>query len=88
MFTGETYVTANVYDRIRDHLTGNDMAAYIRSSNDMEDRVFDMVNWDAIGRYMKGMPISKQVKICKYMHICITDKIREGKNRNSRFQQA
>ena len=68
VFTGETYVTAKVYDRIRDHLTGNDMAAYIRSSNDMEDRVFDMINWEAIGRYMKGMPISKQVKICKYMH--------------------
>ena len=68
VFTGETYVTANVYDRIRDHLTGSDMAQYIRSSNDMDDRVFDTINWEAIGRYMKRMPISKQVKHSKYMH--------------------
>ena len=44
------------------------MEEYVQDQNKMTDEVIQAINWEAMGRYMKGMPKSKQVKICKYMH--------------------
>ena len=68
LFTGTTFVTASAHARITAHTTGTMMEEYIEDKNNMTEEVFNTINWEAIGRYMKGMSISKQVKICKYMH--------------------
>lgn len=44
------------------------MEEYVQMKNSMIDEVFQAINWEALGRCMNGMSISKQVKICKYMH--------------------
>ena len=63
-----TFVTASAYMSIIDYITGTQLAEYIQEQNKWPDQVFHTINWEAIERYMKKMPVSKQVKICKYMH--------------------
>ena len=69
LFTGTTFVTASAHARITAHATGTMMEEYIQENHTLTEEVFNTINWEAIGQYMKGMSISKQVKICKkYMH--------------------
>ena len=65
---GKTFVTASVHTSITNHITGAIMEAYVQDQNKMTDEVIQAINWEAMGRYMKGMPKWKRVKICKYMH--------------------
>ena len=68
LHNGQTFITASAYTSIIDNITGTHLAEYVQDQNKWPDHVFQTVNWEAIERYMKGMPVSKQVKICKYMH--------------------
>ena len=69
LHNGQTFITASAaYMSIIDNITGTQLAEYVQDQNMWPDHVFQTINWEAIERYMKGMPVSKQVKICKYMH--------------------
>lgn len=48
LFTGTTFVTASAYPRIKEHMTGIMMEEYIQTNNNMEERVFNNINWEAM----------------------------------------
>ena len=79
LHNGHTFVTASAYTNIIDYITGTHLAEYVQEQNKWPDQVFHTINWEAIGRYMKGMPISKQAR---YVSICTIGKTQDDKNKN------
>ena len=68
MKTKETLITASAYRVVYDLKTQPKAEEYTKYKLGINNTVFEVVNWTAIGAYIKQLAISQRVKVMKYIY--------------------
>jgi hypothetical protein len=62
------YITTKIDDYIRTASAGLDLKNYIREKAGWTEDIFDLVDWNSFGAFMKRLSVSKRAKVVKLQH--------------------
>ena len=66
--TAKTFITASSYNVIYNMKTNPTAEEYVRQKLGLTIRKQQMINWEALGNYIKSLAISQRVKVMKYIY--------------------